>query len=639
MDIGIKSEPCSPTSESEPTTPDLLKKNVVYVKNTNENNAVEGEEIIIESDEENNVVMENEESVTINSDDERNSIGKHENNVVMENEEGVTIDSDDESNKLSRHEYNVVNKNEESITINSDDESSNIGRHVPQIDSDDVMMITPTKTPSKKYSEIMTVDSPMKIDSEDVLSPQRTPLKSIENVAKGLGSAVKLFGGQIASTISSIVSMVTPEQQKTAGKSRRKSVSQSPWLAKTPRSGKKNVIREELLISPDACRPLMNTSRKLVNIPLTSHAMTEARMNSTIMSAFESSPTPPSNHSVSSSRSSGSNSSDHGESLVGESPSPRKRFGSDLVQDSPLNDGNISKTFEESASLVLDSEQNTPAVINDSDVMNMSDVDSTPKGRPKVVQKIDDSMVDESDDERNNNESDEESNNEQIYSPIATSNRNKRKAVIESSDEESDNENGDESLNLNESEIDKDIGVTDEKVSKSIIDPLSDESDNDNNDETEDRSLSDESENESDKDDETENRKSRRKYSESKVRNKQFVEDESESGDEEYDEEDSFIDEVEESDETSEEEEDGKVSLTHFSSRGTIVPILYKATPSATTYAVTSHHECFKFESCSGDMYQIHHCVIKFVSVLYNATSSPMKEWSNKRGGLSREGQ
>jgi hypothetical protein len=47
--------------------------------------------------------------------------------------------------------------------------------------------------------------------------------------------------------------------------------------------------------------------------------------------------------------------SDRGESFVGESPSPRKRFGSDLVQDSPLNDGNISKTFEESASLVLDS--------------------------------------------------------------------------------------------------------------------------------------------------------------------------------------------------------------------------------------------------------------------------------------------
>ena len=584
MDIGIKSELRSPTSESESTTPDLLKKNVVYVKNINENSVVEGEEIIIESDEENNVVMENEESITINSDDERNKIDRQENNVVMENEE--------------------------SITINSDDENSNIGRHVPQIDSDDVMMITPTKTPSKGHLDNMTIDSPMKIDSEDISSPQRTPLKSIENVSKGLGSAVKLFGGQIASTISSIVSMVTPERQKTPGKSRRKSVSQSPWLAKTPRSGKKNAISEELLISPDACRPLMTTSRKLVNIPLTSHAMTEARMNSTIMSAFGT--TPPSNHSVGSSRSSGSNSSDHGESFVGESPSPRKRFGSDLVQDSPLNDGNISKTFEESASLVLDSEQNTPAVINDSDVMNMSNVDSTPKSRPKlpVVQKIDDSIVnesddesdnernnDQSDDERNNNESDDEMNNDesdderkndQIDSPIATSKQKKRKAVIESSEEESDNENVDESMNLNESEIDEDIGVTDEKVSKSKTDPLSDESDNDNNDETEDRTLSDESDNY----DEAENRRSRRKYPESKVRNKQFEENESESGDEEYNEEDSFIDDdddVEESDETSE-EEDGKVSLTLFSSRGTIVPILYKVTPSATNQAVSVSH-------------------------------------------------
>ena len=554
MNIGIKSELRSPTSESESTTPDLLKKNVVYVKNINENSVVEGEEIIIESDEENNVVMENEESITINSD-------------------------------------------EESIIINSDDANSNIGRHVPQIDSDDVMMITPTKTPSKGHLDNMTIDSPMKIDSEDISSPQRTPLKSIENVSKGLGSAVKLFGGQIASTISSIVSMVTPERQKTPGKSRRKSVSQSPWLAKTPRSGKKNVISEELLISPDACRPLMTTSRKLVNIPLTSHAMTEARMNSTIMSAFGT--TPPSNHSVGSSRSSGSNSSDRGESFVGESPSPRKRFGSDLVQDSPLNDGNISKTFEESASLVLDSEQNTPAVINDSDVMNMSNVDSTPKSRPKlpVVQKIDDSIVnesdDESDDESNNNESDDEMNNDesdderkndQIDSPIATSKQKKRKAVIESSEEESDNENVDESMNLNESEIDEDIGVTDEKVSKSKTDPLSDESDN----ETEDRTLSDESDNY----DEAENRRSRRKYPESKVRNKQFEENESESGDEEYNEEDNFIDDdddVEESDETSE-EEDGKVSLTHFSSRGTLVPILYKVTPSATNNAVSASH-------------------------------------------------
>ena len=606
MDIGIKSELRSPTSESESTTPDLLKKNVVYVKNINENSVVEGEEIIIESDEENNVVMENEESITINSDDESNKIDRQENNVVMENEE--------------------------SIITNSDDENSNIGRHVPQIDSDDVMMITPTKTPSKGHLDNMTIDSPMKIDSEDISSPQRTPLKSIENVSKGLGSAVKLFGGQIASTISSIVSMVTPERQKTPGKSRRKSVSQSPWLAKTPRSGKKNVISEELLISPDACRPLMTTSRKLVNIPLTSHAMTEARMNSTIMSAFGT--TPPSNHSVGSSRSSGSNSSDRGESFVGESPSPRKRFGSDLVQDSPLNDGNISKTFEESASLVLDSEQNTPAVINDSDVMNMSNVDSTPKSRPKlpVVQKIDDSIVnesddesddernnDQSDDERNNDQSDDESNNnesddemnndesdderknDQIDSPIATSKQKKRKAVIESSEEESDNENVDESMNLNESEIDEDIGVTDEKVSKSKTDPLSDESDNetedrtlsdesdnDNNNETEDRTLSDESDNY----DEAENRRSRRKYPESKVRNKQFEENESESGDEEYNEEDNFIDDdddVEESDETSE-EEDGKVSLTHFSSRGTLVPILYKVTPSATNNAVSASH-------------------------------------------------
>jgi hypothetical protein len=67
----------------------------------------------------------------------------------------------------------------------------------------------------------------------------------------------------------------------------------------------------------------------------------------------------------------------------------------------------------------------------------------------------------------NNDESDDERKNDQIDSPIATSKQKKRKAVIESSEEESDNENVDESMNLNESEIDEDIGVTDEKVSKS----------------------------------------------------------------------------------------------------------------------------------------------------------------------------
>jgi hypothetical protein len=77
-----------------------------------------------------------------------------------------------ERNKIDRKENNVVMENEESITINSDDENSNIGRHVPQIDSDDVMMITPTKTPSKGHLDNMTIDSPMKIDSEDISSHQ-----------------------------------------------------------------------------------------------------------------------------------------------------------------------------------------------------------------------------------------------------------------------------------------------------------------------------------------------------------------------------------------------------------------------------------------------------------------------------------
>ena len=75
----------------------------------------------------------------------------------------------------------------------------------------------------------------LSLRSEDVIMD--SPLKSVETVAKELGSAVKLFGGQISSTLSSIVGMVTPERQKTPSKSRRKSVSQSPWLAKTPKSG------------------------------------------------------------------------------------------------------------------------------------------------------------------------------------------------------------------------------------------------------------------------------------------------------------------------------------------------------------------------------------------------------------------
>ncbi|XP_071180986.1 DNA excision repair protein ERCC-6-like isoform X1 [Mytilus edulis] len=580
----IKTEPSGPTVKQEPESPGIKSRNIhtefieVEIKSEPRSDLQQSEPICLDSDEEIQDSNEKNDSLPKGND-------KTEEIIIENNQE------------------NSVHENQENININIGNEIDiqNLETSLSNIHcDDDVMMTSPSKTPMKKQPVEMMVDSPMKVDSSEIknlsihksplrsienlqvnteedmnTSVQKTPLKSrvnlntesddaemaspalkspaktIENMAKGLGSAVKLFGSQISNTVSSIVNMVTPEKQRTPAKNKRRSVCASPWLAKTPKAGKSNVVNEELLISPDANRPLMSVGRKF-NIPLTSQALTEARMNSTIMSAFVDSPSIDNRSADSSHSSSGS----HSENFVEESPSPKKRLHGALVQDSPFNSCDTSRT-DNSASIVVDSEQNTPAVIGNKSVISNLGIESTPK-RPLNSQQntdcIDDSMNNESDesgkspdiksrvDESNSDENEnsyqnsdsplsDRSNDNINDSPIATVNRKKRKAVIDSSDEDESEEE-----NVDEEEEDSEKGGKVQKPSRSRNNVVSDDSDSD--------SINGAKQT-------------------SKATKKNFVEDESESEDE-YDDDDSFIDdddemsdeEVSESEADESEEED-----------------------------------------------------------------------------------
>ncbi|XP_052074016.1 DNA excision repair protein ERCC-6-like [Mytilus californianus] len=575
----IKLEPSDPAVKKEPESPGINSENShsefidVEIKSEPKSHIQQSEPICLDSDEE------------IQDSNETNESFSKGNDKTEE----ILIENNQENSVHGNHDNKNINMENEDDIQNLETSLSNI--HC----DDDVMMTSPSKTPMKKQTVEMMMDSPMKVDSNEIknlsilksplrsienlqvdseedmnTSIQKTPLKSrgnlntesedaemaspalkspvktIETMAKGLGSAVKLFGNQISNTVSSIVNMVTPEKQKTPAKNKRRSVCASPWLAKTPKAGKSNVVNEELLISPDANRPLMSVGKKF-NIPLTSQALTEARMNSTIMSAFADSPALDSRSADSSHSSGGS----LGENFVEESPSPKKRLHGALVQDSPLNSCDTSRA-EESASVVIDSQQNTPAVISNKSVISDLDIDSTPKRLSHSKQStncIDDSMNYESDesgkspeiksmvDESVNNNSDENENSLQSNqtvesplndmsddnineSPIATVNRKKRKAVIDSSDEDDSEE---EIVDEEEEVLEK--GGKVQKPSRSRHNVVSDDSDND--------SINGAKQT-------------------SKVNKKNLIEDESES-DDEYDEDDSFIDD-DEDDEMSDEE-------------------------------------------------------------------------------------
>ncbi|VDH97717.1 DNA excision repair protein ERCC-6-like [Mytilus galloprovincialis] len=581
----IKTEPSGPTVKQEPESPGIKSGNIhtefieVEIKSEPRNDLQQSEPICLDSDEE------------IQDSNEKNDSLSKGNDKTEE----ILIENNQE---------NSVHENQENININMGNEIDiqNLETSLSNIHcDDDVMMTSPSKTPMKKQPVEMMVDSPMKVDSSEIknlsihksplrsienlplnseedmnTSVQKTPLKSrvnlntesddaemaspalkspvktIENMTKGLGSAVKLFGSQISNTVSSIVNMVTPEKQRTPAKNKRRSVCASPWLAKTPKAGKSNVINEELLISPDANRPLMSVGRKF-NIPLTSQALTEARMNSTIMSAFVDSPALDNRSADSSHSSSGS----HSENFVEESPSPKKRLHGALVQDSPFNSCDTSRT-DNSASIVVDSEQNTPAVIGNKSVISDLGIENTPKrplNSPQNTDCIDDSMNNESDesgkspdiksrvDESNSDENEnsnqnsdsplsDRSNDNINDSPIATVNRKKRKAVIDSSDEDESEEE-----NVDEEEEDSEKGGKSQKPSRSRNNVVSDDSDSE--------SINGAKQT-------------------SKATKKNFVEDESESEDEYDDDDDSFIDdddemsdeEVSESEADESEEED-----------------------------------------------------------------------------------
>ncbi|KAK3084061.1 hypothetical protein FSP39_007454 [Pinctada imbricata] len=236
-----------------------------------------------------------------------------------------------------------------------------------------------------------------------------------------------------------IINMVTPSK-----KGRRRSVSQSPWLKKTPKSGSKNVIREEILISPDFNRPMVDI-RPTKHQHSPRNGKNKVNLECTILSAFQDSP----NIDEDKSRSR-SHENVLGMTFVGESPVADVQvthLHRTVVQDSPntslsrsLNQSTLS--FNQSTDVVLDSVQNTPAVAgNRSVAKNSDDViigDSEGEETPKTSRysKISRTSVNES-------ESEEEL-------PIMSFKKKKQGAIIDSEDSANEDDEMHDSMSKSE---------------------------------------------------------------------------------------------------------------------------------------------------------------------------------------------
>ena len=177
----------------------------------------------------------------------------------------------------------------------------------------------------------------------------------------------------------------SPLHNKTPNKTKRRSVSQSPWLKRTPKSASKNVVQEEILISPDACRPVIGVQQVGLKRFLSNGKGVPSRvnLNSTILSAFSDSP----DVSDRVSRSSG-NQSVLGMTFVGDSPGQRNGgLCTTVIENSPDNSVNQSSgslIVDQSTDMVLESVQNTPAVKrvrqnNDVELVQDSEEEDSPR--------------------------------------------------------------------------------------------------------------------------------------------------------------------------------------------------------------------------------------------------------------------
>lgn len=278
----------------------------------------------------------------------------------------------------------------------------------------------------------------------------------------------------------------TNDIQTPSRREKRKSVSKSPWLARTPKLENKNVIEEEIFISPDAARPLVKMEPKL-NFKSPLAVKNFSRLNSTLMSAFSSDSPDVCDKSGSSGGSSVSDSppqSRLGMTFVGESPeSKQDPLYTTFVGDSPsmVNKprnksriGNLANVLK-----VVDSTQNTPVSLS-----AQSSIHGENSSNAEVC------VAESTDDESSPQKSFTDS-------PLHTvKNRQKiRKAVIESSDEENGiNSDGEsrkvDAIKNSDSESEEKVGESDNENEKSVSESDNQEVSDSDNELQEDKSVS-----------------------------------------------------------------------------------------------------------------------------------------------------
>ncbi|XP_033746944.1 LOW QUALITY PROTEIN: DNA excision repair protein ERCC-6-like [Pecten maximus] len=248
------------------------------------------------------------------------------------------------------------------------------------------------------------------------------------------------------------MAMTTPKGRN----NKRKSVSHSPWLSRTPKSGKYSpVVNEEIFISPDASRPIVKVEPK----PLSS--------------LF-------------------SNMSDSNTPKLRKHPSLNTTIFSAFSTDSPdvQNDSSEFYLLEIPPEIQTTTKPDMTVVVNSSEDEEEESAGSTPDvtdsienslslGRADVVAESDEE--DSPDEPVSHNSSidsvpgDRSSHNRSVDSPLPTITRQKkvRKAVIESSDEEGSDEHSSAAV-----EDESDSRKTSLKISRKNVIESSDEDEN-----------------------------------------------------------------------------------------------------------------------------------------------------------------
>ncbi|OWF44884.1 DNA excision repair protein ERCC-6-like [Mizuhopecten yessoensis] len=311
-----------------------------------------------------------------------------------------------------------------------------------------------SKSPAKNFSSLM--------DNSMTHTPDKTSFATCETIETNTpNSQGTRTPGSSTKKTPVTMAMTTPKGRS----NKRKSVSHSPWLSRTPKSGKYSpVLNEEIFISPDASRPIVKVEPKPmsslfrnVSDANTPKVRKPLSLNTTIFSAF-STDSPDVQNESSSSSSSRSSELGKGEmddlhmTFVGDSPNTQKAIKRDLYTTVVVN----SSEDEDEAS-----GNDTPSVIDSvgkssrlgrAAVVAESDEDSSPlKGRdcPEAMSEDEALETASGNTSMGSTSGDRSDLNMSTDSPLPTIRRqNKvRKAVIESSDEEGSHDGSGESDN------------------------------------------------------------------------------------------------------------------------------------------------------------------------------------------------